>query len=187
MATLFTTIKSDPKETDKAIQWYKNQIRQLGSVNPTNIMQDRNHLVNKIMPGKMYLFFYDPKLKDKLPYYDRFPLVLPFRRMSDGFIGLNLHYLPYLARFKLLGYLTDYLNNDKMDNTTKLMFSWRILNSSSKLAPMNACVKRYLLDHVESRFFEVPINNWITASQLPVEKFIGADKNAVWKDSRKKY
>ena len=187
MATKFTDIKTDPRNVDKAIQWYREQIRKLGSISSQNIMANRQMLVSRIIPGKMYMFFYDPKHKETLPYYDTFPLVLPFRRLPDGFIGLNLHYLPYLARFKLLGYLADYLNNDKMDETTKLQISWRLLNNSSKLSPMNACVKRYLNDHIESRFFEVPISNWITAALLPVERFQKESKNTVWQDSRKKY
>ena len=187
MATSFTTLQTNPREVDKAVQWYQAQIKQLGTLNPQNIMKERERLTTRILPGKMYLFFYDPKHKDTLPYYDRFPLVLPFRKMPDGFIGLNLHYLPYLARFKLLGYLADYLNNDKLDETSKLQISWKILNSSSRLSPMNACVKRYLADHVESKFYDVPVNSWITAALLPVERFVGANKSAIWRDSRNKY
>ena len=29
--------------------------------------------------GKMYMFFYDPKLRETLPYYDAFPLVIVVR------------------------------------------------------------------------------------------------------------
>lgn len=187
MATSFTNLTADPKKIDKSIQWYQTQVRKLGTLSSNNIMREREYLVNRIIPGKMYLFFYDPKHKNKLPYYDRFPLVLPFKKVPDGFFGLNLHYLPYMARFKLLGYLSDYLNNDKMDESTKLIISWRILMRSAKLSPVKACVKHYLLDHVESRFFEIPISNWITASLLPVDKFVGANKTKVWADSKAKY
>ena len=187
MVTSFTNITVDPKNVDKSVQWYQAQVRKLGTLSGTNIMREREFLVNRVLPGKMYLFFYDPKLKNTLPYYDRFPLVLPFRKVPDGFFGLNLHYLPYLARFKLLGYLSEYLNNDKMDDTTKLQISWRILTRSSRLAPVKACVKHYLSDHVESRFFEVPVTNWVTAALLPVDKFVGANKTKVWEDSKAKY
>ena len=33
----------------------------------------------------MYTFFYDPKTKDKLPYYDRFPVVIINEIYPDGF------------------------------------------------------------------------------------------------------
>ena len=42
------------------------------------------------------------KLKNKLPYYDRFPLTLPIEQYSDGFLGINLHYLSILMRIRLL-------------------------------------------------------------------------------------
>jgi len=183
----FTNIKVDPRNIEKSVQWYQAQIRKLGRNDSQHIMNQKEFLVNRIIPGKMYLFFYDPKFKNVLPYYDRFPLILPFRKVENRFFALNLHYLPYGARFKLLGYLFDYLNNDSMNETTKLNITWKILNSSTKLEPVKACVKQYLFDHVESRFFEVPINNWLTAALLPVEKFEGANKQTIWNDSRKKY
>ena len=55
------------------------------------------------IPGKMYFFHYSPKLKDKLPYYDSFPLVIIIEMYGDGFLGLNLHYLPLKMRMNLLG------------------------------------------------------------------------------------
>lgn len=183
----FTDVKFDPREQNKSVQWYQQQIRKLGTTNGNKIMAERKYLVNTIIPGKMYLFFYDPKHKKTLPYYDTFPLVLPFRKVQEGFYGLNLHYLQYMTRFRLLGHLFEYINNDAMDETTKLQISWRILTSSSKLAPVKACVKHYLFSHVESRFFEIPISSWITAALLPIDKFEKSNKQSVWNDSRKKY
>jgi hypothetical protein len=90
-------------------------------------------------------------------------------------------------RFKILGFLSDYTNNEKMDETTRLNFSWRILESASRLAPARACVRRYLLDHVQTRFLKVPYPDWVIASQLPVERFEGAEKDTVWRETRKKY
>ena len=65
------------------------------------------------------MFIYDPKLKDKLPYYDTFPLVLPVEQYKDGFLGINLHYLSIPMRMRLLDRLMDYSNNDKFDNHTE--------------------------------------------------------------------
>jgi hypothetical protein len=49
----------------------------------------------KFLMGGLYFFVYDPKTKNDLPYYDRFPLVIPLKRTPDGFIGLN--YNPIVA------------------------------------------------------------------------------------------
>ena len=37
--------------------------------------------------GRLNMFFYDPKYKKTLPYYDTFPLVLPLENYPDGFLN----------------------------------------------------------------------------------------------------
>lgn len=183
----FDTIRQKAGDTQRSVQWYQSQIKTLGGLRPNKLMSNTSQLVNRIIPGNMYMFFYDAKTKDKLPYYDMFPLVLPFRRVNDGFYGINLHYLPYMARFKLLGILSDYASDDKMNEDTRLLVSWKLLNSSSRLNMIKPCVKRYLYDQLQSRFLQIKYPDWVTASQLPVERFEGADKGSVWRDSRAMY
>ena len=55
------------------------------------------------------MFVYGPKHAKKLPYYDTFPLVLPLERYSDGFLGMNFHYLPIPLRMRLLDRMFDFL------------------------------------------------------------------------------
>jgi len=89
----------------KSRAWFEQQVlimtRQ--QLTPQRVLSGNpEQLVTKIMPGHLYMFVYDPKTKAELPYYDRFPLVFPFRKTPDGFIGLNMHYLPYPLRINLL-------------------------------------------------------------------------------------
>ena len=63
--------------------------------------------------GKMYMFYYDAKTKDKLPYWDRFPLIFVLDVRPDRFWGVNLHYLPPLYRAKLMNALYKIQNNGK--------------------------------------------------------------------------
>ena len=186
MANPFEKIRLQAGETKRSVQWYQTQIKQLGSLRPNKLMSDTPSLVNQIEPGRMYMFFYDAKYKDTLPYYDMFPLVLPFKKVPGGFLGLNLHYLPYMARFKLLGMLSEYASDDKMNEDTRLIMSWKLLNSSSRLNMIKPCVKRYLATQLQSRFLQINYPDWVTASQLPVERFT-ADKSQVWRDSRVMY
>ena len=60
------------------------------------------------------------KLKEELPYYDKFPLVFPWRRLEDGFIGLNMHYLPHFHRVQLLTRLMQFATNKNMDENTRI-------------------------------------------------------------------
>jgi hypothetical protein len=181
MATnAFETIRLNAAGEEKSYQWYRQQISSLGKLSNTNQVLKDTQVATRIIPGEMYLFYYDPKHKDTLPYYDRLPLVLPFRKVADGFYGINLHYLPYMMRFKILGLLSEYATGK--DEDTRIQLSWRLLNASSRLNPAKFAVKHYLNSHVKSRLYKIPYNDWVTASQLPVEKFVGAQKTKVWQD-----
>lgn len=123
--------------------------------------------------GRMYFFSYDPKWKDILPVYDRYPLVFPIERYSDGFLGLNLHYLNVKEREYLLGMLSTYASNRKLTPTTRLKLSYDVLQRSRALSNASRpCVKRYLFSHVRSRFIEIIPDEWDRAIQLPVELFV---------------
>lgn len=172
----------------KSSKWYRDNVRQLFNNPPSHakIMSDQERLSNKIIPGKMYLFAYDAKLKEVLPYYDMFPLVLPFKPYKDGFLGLNFHYIPYQARVAVLNKLMTYTNDKSMSEKTKIMVSWKMLNGAAHHPAIAPCVKRYLYPHVKSRFLTINANEWTTAVMLPIESFHGATKTKVWADSKKK-
>jgi hypothetical protein len=182
---IFRTVSMKAGDTQKSYTWYRDQVKRLGAGMTGSQLIRNETLVSRIIPGEMYLFMYDPKHKDTLPYYDTTPLVLPFKRVKDGFFGINLHYLPYLVRFKLLGNLSK-LSRD-MDENSRMRISWTILNSSVKYLPATACVKHYLSAHIQTRFLKIDYSDWITASMLPVETFKKEKKENVWRDTKKKY
>ena len=172
--------------TVSARKWLQAKV---GDLRPTAaaLMRDRERLKDKSFIGKMYFFFYDPKLKDSLPYYDRFPLVIPIERYSDGFLGLNLHYIHPKQRIILLDKLSEVASNDEYNETTKLRISYKYLAAASKVFEANPCIKRYLFGHVKSRFLEISADEWDIAVMLPAENFIGASTSKVFSDSRKKF
>jgi hypothetical protein len=189
MANPFENIRqaANNQQLDRSLRWYRDNLKVLASTRPESLMSRGGELVSQIIPGNMYMFFYEAKLKDSLPYWDKFPLILAFRRVENGFYGINLHYLPYMVRFKVLGAMHNYTASEKIGDDTKVRINWQIVESVSKLEPARACVKHYLYDHVESRFLKIKYPDWITASQLPVERFVGATKETVWRETRKKY
>jgi hypothetical protein len=172
--------------TNVARSWLEAKARNLRT-NPNTLMQDRQRLKEKTIIGKMYFFFYDPKTKDSLPYYDRFPLVIPIDRYRDGFLGLNLHYIIPRDRVILLDKLSTTLNNKNYDESTKFRINYTYLSAASKAFEATPCIKRYLFQNIDSRFLEIPANEWDIAALLPVERFQGATKQRVFADSRKKY
>lgn len=171
----------------KSATWFQQQVLLLSkqSITPNKMMLGAENVSTSIMPGNLYMFFYDPKWKDELPYYDRFPMVFPYKKTPDGFIGLNMHYLPYQLRVQLLDRLAYFKSNSKWDETTRLKYSWALINGVSKYKAAAPCIKQYLSSHVRSQFKKVNSPDWATAMLLPVETFVGANKVQVWQESKK--
>ena len=180
------SIFNQPGSLD-ARDWYREKAKEVRTVNPSKIIT-RNTEYNRtqIKPGFMYMFAYDPKLKYELPFYDSYPLIFPFSKSDDGFLAMNLHYLPHIYRARLMDALYSLITNDKFDETTRIRASYSLLNSSAKYKYFTPCVKKYLSSHVRSKFLLIPANEWDVALFLPLERFQNASKNQVWKESRVK-
>lgn len=187
LATIFEKYRYDRTIETKSKTWFQQQTLLLNKkrINEKKLFS-QEQISSKVTPGKLYLFYYDPKLKAKLPYYDTFPLVFPFKAVKDGFLGLNMHYLPYYHRVQLLSKLMQISGNTTLDANTKLKYSWSLIDGVSKFRTAEACVKHYLSDHIKSLFIEVPSTDWHTAMMLPVERFVGTTKANVWVDSWQK-
>ena len=189
LVDIFEKNRFDLDEVSKKSRaWFEQQVLLMTRkrITPNKVIQSNpQQLRAQVFPGFLYMFAYDPKLKETLPYYDMFPLVFPFRKVPGGFYGLNLHYLPYPLRVQLLDRLMTFANNDKMDQTTKIKYSWQMIDGVSRYKLAQPCVKHYLNDHVRSPFRRVEANDWATAMMLPVERFQGATKEQVWTDSRR--
>jgi hypothetical protein len=145
----------------------------------------KQRLVPAVMPGRMYFFNYDPKLKATLPYYDQFPLIFPFRKVNGGFYGFNMHYLPPIQRAALFDAMIETVSNDKYDETTKLRLNYGVLAHAARFKFMKPCIKHYLSQHVRSRFIFVFPEEWQLALMLPTATWKGATQATVWKDSKK--
>lgn len=174
------------RNTRDSLNWFKERIAAITKVNRKGIMADES-LIKSQTPliGRMYMYFYDPKYKNTLPYYDRFPLIILVDFAPGGFYGLNLHYLDPRLRAKFFDRLMSYTNNDKYDKTTKLRMSYKLLQGVSKLEAFKPCFKHYLTQHVKTRMIQVPANEWEIALFLPTEHFKGKSKNFVWIQSKK--
>ena len=175
-----------PARTQDARTWYRDLAGEYKKVNETQLMKsDTERLTNIPKLGHMYMYYYDAKHKDTLPYFDRFPLVFPFAKVDNGFMGINLHYLPLTFRAKLMDSLYDVASSKTYDENTKLKLNYSILSGASKYKYFKPCVKRYLNSQVRSRFLHVYPSEWDMALFLPLERFQGATKQKVWSESKK--
>ena len=166
--SIFDEISKLRKSGKEPYQWYRNRIKELGTPSQSQLIRD-GKITGRVNFGALNMFIYDPKLKNKLPYYDTFPLVLPIERYRDGFLGINFHYLPYALRARLLSRLDPNANYSALKNV-------RLVKPT---------LKRYLNSNVRSRFRKLEEEDFMTAIMLPIQRSRKSSASKVWSDSRK--
>ena len=166
----------------KSTSWYRNAVASIADRVSARRLMNQGRLLGRPSVGRLNMFFYDPKYKKTLPYYDTFPLVLPIESYSDGFLGINLHYLPIPLRIRLLDRLTDFSNNTKFDKTTFLRVSY---NDVKGIASVKPTIHKYLSGYVRSRFRRIDADEFVIATLLPVQRFKKATASQVYSDSRR--
>lgn len=172
-----------PARTQAARDWYRNEAEQV-TVTPTKLMREnQSKVVRGYDIGNMMLFQYDPKLKKSLPYYDTFPLVFPIEPRDNGFLGLNMHYLPLRQRAMLMDALYSLVSDNRYDEKTQLKLSYDVLKASSRFKLFRPCVKHYISSHIKSRRIKIDPIEWDMALFLPLQRFQKASASQVYKDS----
>lgn len=171
----------------KSKAWYEQQMillmKQINS--PWTVLKGNpTQLTTKLMPGKMYMYVYDPLYKSSIPYFDRFPCTLLYQRSISGFSGINFHYLPYQMRMHLLYHLMQYKTNAKMDESTRIKYSWAAIKNVRKFAAAVPAFHNYNFGGLRSTFREIRAYDWATAVLLPVEQFVKMPDDRIWDKSR---
>lgn len=170
------------------MQWYQQEMREIKK-NRFNKYQfitgGRSETVRRLEIGKMYFFEYvakysgigndDIPVSQQLPVFDRYPLVLPFSTAPNGFIGINLHYLP----IKIRAWLLDQLMRTANVPANKLRINWQLLSSLSRANVGKYATHRYLLNHITSPFRMVKIDDYPNAIMLPFAGWYGTDRKLI--------
>lgn len=177
-----------PGSSEESRKWFRDKAGQLKDVRPDRLMRSKgakdNATSRLFHPGDMYLFQYDAKGKDTLPYYDRFPLIMLIKDYPGGFMGINFHYLPPQLRAVLMTKMYSFLSDQKFDEETRLQLTYNHLKSLSGNAIWKPCIKRYLNNQCKSRFIKIHPAEWDIILQLPLDRFVGARRSTIYKDSR---
>jgi len=160
-------------KTKESAEWLIQKARMaLGNETPQQrILSAKENKRTRTILGEMYFYAYDAKHKKTLPYYDKFPLVIPIQPYPDGFLGLNLHYLIQPQRAILLNSMSSYMTNLAYDASTRFNMSYKIVASTPKMKIAQPAIKRYLFTHVRSKFIYVPPAEWDAAIFLPAENW----------------
>lgn len=196
MASLFQKLHDElakyglEERSRRSRLWFTDRVKSLtGRINRNVLLRDEALKIKKTpMWGYMYMFAYDPKTKEDMPYYDKFPLIIMVDKAPGGFYGLNLHYLAPNIRALFLDRLVNTMvTDDILTERSRIRLRYQILKGVKKYREFAPCFKHYLFDHMKTRASLVPAAEWDIAIFLPTEHFSGASKTKVWAESRKQY
>lgn len=95
-------LSGDEQETVGSFEWV---VKEYEDVNSKRVVGVRDPY---FMPGKLYMFQYEPINQDSLPFWDKSPIVLALgrRKTEDQSIvnvGINLNWYPIAARQFIIG------------------------------------------------------------------------------------
>lgn len=169
-----------------SFRWYSRKVKQAikKEIKPRDFHLDTERKKIRPILGEMYHFYYDPLTKDKLSYYDRFPLVIPIRRKPGGFLGLNLHYLDHKHRAILFNRLQDFLQVDPESDVKLIKTKYRMLAASARYKYFRPCLKRYYYSNMKGKFIRIDPAEWNVVIFLPTERFMKAKFEDVWELSK---
>ena len=173
MASLFTDIVgSAPEELESrtldSLQWFQRNVRDIRRT-PSSLMKENQNFVTRFELGKMYMYMYDPKGKNKLPYYDYFPITICLKRYASGFMGIILHYLSPKYRALLMDGLYEYYK--EIEGNSYFQIRYPTVKSVSRLRWAKPCIKQYQYGYLDSRIVEVLPEHMDMAVMLPSQRF----------------
>lgn len=153
--------------SEESLKFFREySYKQLQSINTIQALTEtqETQIVNSkrgISPGDIVCFNYSPLYAKKIPYYDKTPLLLPIGFTSQGFNGLNLHYLKPADRAKLLDII---YKQDK-----NIMGYMHALAQTPYYKP---AFKQYLYSRMRSKVHIFDRQHWDMAIYLPLARFV---------------
>jgi len=178
------------QEVRRSAQWFQDKIKGLkGEVknrfSSTNAAKFYREAETKVNPnvlkrraelGDLFCYYYNPKYRATLPYYDMFPMIMLIGAEKDTFLGINFHYLRPKWRAVLLDRVSSKIGNG--------LPRWNKLRQIRQIAPT---IKRYRFDHIMKRVIPIEENEQEIAIFLPTERFRKSAKAKVWAESERKF
>ena len=177
---IFDELREEAHGRELSIRWYRQKVQELLPKPQVRRMIREGYKVQKVTVrpnfGMMNLFYYRPKGAEKLPYYDIFPLVIPIgRRLNDGFVGINFHYLSVPQRWLLLERLSMFQMPSELDSFDTeegagevMALFWSKIRRKRGVKPI---VRRYLTKNIQSYFLKIELSEMLIALAIPMERF----------------
>lgn len=182
------------KEQGDPVERLREMAAEQRRTNPTEILSGAGR-TRRLLPGRMYMFKYMPKMASKLPYYDMFPvgLVMNVRPDKGYFSMLNFHYLPHKERAEVMDALYPFMMFPAVKakdiggslrarvNTNRI--NYEFMKKRMNMRGFLPLWKRYDYKRVVGQYLYVPPVGWDTIMMLPVSRFRKSGINRVWMDS----
>jgi len=162
---------------DELAEWFTGKLSSLkpGSRGRLLSAEERWTDDTDVFVGGLFFFKYDAKTKDRLPMWDKYPLCVPIDRFADGFLGLNLHYLPAGRRNTVITMVDAFKKDNKLSNTVRAKAkNWQYMMNTTNVgeAYFRKSVKRYLFSNVRTQFIRLNPDEYQKAVQLPIEEWV---------------
>ena len=177
------------KEVKRSTKWFHDKIKGLkgevrnrfSSTNAAKFYRESEKINDAVFKrrvslGDLFCYYYNPKYRKTLPYYDMFPMIMLLSAEKETFLGINFHYLRPKWRAILLDRVTAKIGGG--------IPKWSKLRKIKQIAPT---IKRYRFDHIMRKVVPIEENEQEIAIFLPTERFKKASRTQVWADSKRKF
>ena len=170
------------RKTRSSMEWFWSELKNSRS-------KYRSKNVRELKPGSpppigsLCHYIYDPKHKETLPVWDRFPLALIIGWYDDGWLALNLHYLPIPERAAILDSLMKIRVDAKSDRKYAEV-TYQFMKQAVGNEVVAHSVKRYLADHLRSTVVMIDQSEWENVIFLSTQQFQKQTAAEVWRKFR---
>lgn len=134
----------------------------------------------RLILGLPVLFIYNAKYKSTLPYWDALPNSIIIGHYPNGFLGINLHYIPWAKRINLANRLLKSVKNKNRINYRDIQKAW--IGAKLPVGLAYLAIRRYLYSHIKSNIKQFDWETYkLVVREIP-PKFQKQSQEAVYKD-----
>lgn len=164
------------RKNNKSVKWFRETVEGI----------PKARVGTQPQAGKMYTYVYDAKYKKKLPYWDKFPLIIMLDVTATHQLGLNLHYLPPKARQAFMEKILVMLNQKNLGPRAYFKINW---SAVKKYPGADKMIKLYIRSRIKGQMVEISPMYWANAIYLPTQQFLDKNGNRysarkVWADGK---
>ncbi len=152
----------------------------------------KNKEIKSVKPGSKamklgmgVMFVYDAKWKKSLPFWDRLPFSVILTKYPDGFLGINLHYVPWARRLQLVKKIYKLKKNHRRITYPMIKKAWATAKLPEALLMLS--IRRYLYSHIRS---QIKLFDWDTYYDVVKDirpKFVKENEQTIHNILQKKW